>query len=192
MSGMPELTSPVVPGERWAGREQPVLAADGLLLRPWEPSDVERVVEAYRDPDIQRWHVRSMTHQEAARWVESWRVRWAAGAGASWAVVEAGAVVGRTGLRALDLATGAGEVAYWVLPAARGRGVAVRSLDAVSQWMFADVGLHRLELAHSTANPASCRVALRTGYALEGTKRQEGLHADGWHDMHLHARLNPR
>jgi hypothetical protein len=27
------------------------------------------------------------------------------------------------------------------------------------------------------------------GYRLEGIKRSEALHGDGWHDMHLHARL---
>jgi len=38
-------------------------------------------------------------------------------------------------------------------------------------------------------NPASCRVAGNAGYGFEGIKRREALHADGWHDMHLHARL---
>ncbi|HVB43153.1 MAG TPA: GNAT family protein [Streptosporangiaceae bacterium] len=42
---------------------------------------------------------------------------------------------------------------------------------------------------HSTMNPASCRVAGNAGFAYEGTKRREALHRDGWHDMHLHARL---
>jgi ribosomal-protein-alanine N-acetyltransferase len=39
-------------------------------------------------------------------------------------------------------------------------------------------------------NPVSCRVAENAGYRLEGTKRAEAMHADGWHDMHLHARLS--
>jgi len=56
-------------------------------------------------------------------------------------------------------------------------------------WVFGELQLHRLEVAHSTLNPASCRVALNAGYQFEGTKRGEGLHTDGWHDMHLHARL---
>jgi RimJ/RimL family protein N-acetyltransferase len=38
-------------------------------------------------------------------------------------------------------------------------------------------------------NPASCRVAHHAGYPFEGIKRREALHTDGWHDMHLHARL---
>jgi [ribosomal protein S5]-alanine N-acetyltransferase len=60
---------------------------------------------------------------------------------------------------------------------------------AASTWMFRSVGLHRLELSHSTLNPASCRIAEKAGYPYEGTRRQQVLHQDGWHDMHLHARL---
>jgi ribosomal-protein-alanine N-acetyltransferase len=59
----------------------------------------------------------------------------------------------------------------------------------MAAWAFGTLGLHRIEANHSTANPASCRVAERAGFAAEGVKRGEALHADGWHDMHLHARL---
>jgi RimJ/RimL family protein N-acetyltransferase len=37
---------------------------------------------------------------------------------------------------------------------------------------------------------ASCRVAQKAGYLLEGTKREHWLFADGWHDVHLHARVS--
>lgn len=186
---MPGLVPPVVPRERWAAREQPDLHADGLLLRPWRAADVPIVVGAYEDPEIQRWHVRTMTPAEAAGWVRSWAESWSAGTGASWAVVEAGTVVGRTGVPGLELPTGGGKVGYWVVPGARGRGIAVRALDAVTRWAFTEIGLHRLEIVHSVANAASCRVALRAGFELDGTRRAAGLHADGWHDMHLHGRV---
>jgi len=58
----------------------------------------------------------------------------------------------------------------------------------MTAWGFA-LGLHRIELEHSVANDASCRVALKAGYALESTKRSQALHADGWHDIHLHVRI---
>lgn len=35
-----------------------------------------------------------------------------------------------------------------------------------------------------------CRAAVKAQYLAEGTKLSSALHADGWHDMHLHARLN--
>src|SRR5262249_1458548 len=50
-------------------------------------------------------------------------------------------------------------------------------------------GFHRLDLEHSTRNLTSCKVATKSGYLLEGTKRSARLHDDGWHDMHLHARV---
>jgi RimJ/RimL family protein N-acetyltransferase len=38
-------------------------------------------------------------------------------------------------------------------------------------------------------NEISCRVAVRVGFPLEGTMRSALLHDDGWHDMHVHARV---
>jgi [ribosomal protein S5]-alanine N-acetyltransferase len=184
-----ELVPPAVPAGRLSGRDQPRLTAGELVLRPWEPRDADQLVEAYGDPAIQRWHVRSMDEAEARAWVGAKTAQWAAETAVDWAVVERDRVVGRVGFRDLDLAQGRGEAAFWVLPSARGRGVAVRALRAATAWMFGDAGFHRLELKHSTLNDASCRVAQRAGYGLEGTQRGQGLHADGWHDMHLHARL---
>lgn len=183
------LVPPVVPAGRLRDQAQPRLTAGELILRPWSPMDVGRLVEAYSDPAIQRWHVRSMNEAEAFEWVTERSHRWTAETGVDWAVVDRDLVIGRVGFRALDLTEGRGEAAYWVLPSARGRGVAVRALRAATAWMFTRVGFHRLELMHSPDNEASCRVAHRAGYRFEGTQRQQGLHADGWHDMHVHARL---
>jgi len=188
---MPALMPPVVPEGGLRGHRQPVLAVDGLVLRPWEDADVVALVSAYGDPDIQRWHVRSMSEAEALDWVRTWPRQWAEESGAGWAVVEDGTVVGRVGFGALDLPAGAGKVAYWVVPAARGHGIAARALTAATDWMFEVAGFHRMALLHSTRNDASCRVAARAGYSLEGTARSAGWHADGWHDMHVHARVNP-
>jgi RimJ/RimL family protein N-acetyltransferase len=184
------LVDPVVPPGSLRRMTQPVLVVDELVLRPWHLDDVLAIVAAYRDPEIQRWHVRSMTEPEAAKWALSWPEKWRAETGAGWAVVDQDTVVGRTGLRALDLAEGHGEAAYWVIPSARGRNIAARALNAVSAWMFGTVGLHRIELEHSSANLGSCRVARAAGFSDEGTRRQSVRHLDGWHDMHLHARLN--
>ncbi|MEV4514753.1 GNAT family N-acetyltransferase [Dactylosporangium sp. NPDC049525] len=189
---MPSLVPPALPAGTLAALTQPTLdGADGLRLRPWRAEDAATVAAAYADPDIQRWHCRSMTGDEAHDWIEHWQSRWQAETGAGWAVTDAGgAVAGQIGLRRITLAAGHAEVSYWVLPAARGRRVAGRALDTLTGWSFGTLGLHRVEVCHSTRNLASCRVADRAGYHLEGTKRGEVRHLDGWHDMHLHARVH--
>jgi RimJ/RimL family protein N-acetyltransferase len=130
-----------------------------------------------------------MTPAEAAAWIAAWPGRWRGETGAGWAVARGETVLGQVSLRRVDLTEGDGEVSYWVAPAARGRRLAPRALAALGGWAFGELGLHRIELSHSTRNVASCQVALRAGYPLEGTRRSAVVHADGWHDMHLHARL---
>ncbi|MGY0230265.1 GNAT family N-acetyltransferase [Longispora urticae] len=186
---MPLLTDPVLVSGALANLPHPVLTGDGLTLRPWRPADAPAVRAAYADPGIQRWHARSMTAAEARAWITSWPARWELESGAGWAVTDDSGVLGQISLRRLHLAEAFAEISYWVLPAARGRRVATRALATLTAWCFGELGLHRLEVEHSTLNTASCGVAVAAGFPAEGTKRAGALHADGWHDMHLHARL---
>ncbi|BBB01502.1 putative acetyltransferase [Actinacidiphila reveromycinica] len=190
---MPSLSSPAMAAGVLGSTGQPVLpAAGGRSLRPWHPDDAPAVHAAYQDAGIQRWHVRrSDSVAEAGEWIERWRGCWAAETGGHWAVVDAvtDALLGRVALKAFALPDATAEVAYWTAPAARGTGVCSGAVLALAAWALGDGGFHRLELAHSAANAASCRVALRTGFAQEGVRRKAALHADGWHDMHLHARV---
>jgi len=191
---MPRLVAPIVPPGSLATAPQPELTSPGgLLLRTWRPDDdgdVAAVLAAFADPEIQRWGVRDIsTAEEASAWMRQWHAAWVAESDACWAVVRDGVVVARVALRRLNLTDGLGEVTYWVLPDARGQGVASAAAAELSRWAFDDLGLHRLELCHSVHNPGSCGVARTVGFALEGTLSDGMLHVDGWHDMHLHARL---
>ncbi|MEU4675619.1 GNAT family N-acetyltransferase [Micromonospora sp. NPDC023737] len=185
-------TPPTIPAGTLAAGPQPVLAAPAdLLLRPWEAADVPVFLAAYRDPEIQRWHTRRPASEEQVReWFDRYRRDWAQERGAHWAVTRGGdEVLGRIAMRGIDLDDGVAECAYWVLPAARGAGVASGALTALSVWALGEAGFHRLALDHSTRNLASCRVAVKSGFLLEGTKRSDAVHSDGRHDMHLHARI---
>ncbi|MGY0231821.1 GNAT family N-acetyltransferase [Longispora urticae] len=189
---MPLLVPPALPAGSLSDHQQPHLPVDGgLSLRPWRESDAEAVRTAFDCPDVQRWHVRRLDDlDEAGAWIANWPARWADETAISWAIVDDGdAPLGQTGLRNISLFEAHAAVSYWMLPAARGRGVAVRALGAMTRWSFGTLGLHRLSLQHSTGNVASCRVAAKAGYALEGTQRGSMLHADGWHDGHVHSRL---
>ncbi len=91
----------------------------------------------------------------------------------------------------MNLEDGEADLGYWVSSAARGRGIAVAAVTTLMAWAF-DVGFHRLNIRHSTANPASCSVARKAGFEQEGIMKSALLQTDGWHDMHVHARINPQ
>ena len=190
---MPLLVDPALPQGTLRDAAQPRLTTDdGLVLRPWRGSDAATVRTAFACSDIQRWHVRRFdTVEEAGEWVGQWADGWDSETAASWAAVDGDdQPLGQVGLRNISLAEGSASLSYWVTPAARGRAIAARSVEALSAWAFGQIGFNRLNIHHSTANTASCRVAERTGYMLEGTLRQAIKHADGWHDWHVHGRLH--
>ncbi|GAA3560437.1 GNAT family N-acetyltransferase [Kribbella ginsengisoli] len=189
---MPILVEPALPAGILSDKQQPRLKADDLVLRPWRAADAPIVKAAFDCPDIQRWHVRRLdTLEEAVEWTGQWPLRWAAEEAVSWAIVDdTDEPLGQVGLRSISLAEGAAGVSYWVLPDARGRGLAARAVAAMCGWAFGEVGLNRLENHHSTLNQASCRVAEMTGFPHEGTLRRAIKHADGWHDWHVHGRLS--
>ncbi len=89
----------------------------------------------------------------------------------------------------MNLEFGHGHITYWTLSGFRGAGTATNAAAAAARWALEDLGLHRLEIHHSTQNETSCRVAERAGFELEGAMRSALLHEDGWHDMHVHARV---
>ncbi|MEU4531960.1 GNAT family N-acetyltransferase [Micromonospora ureilytica] len=189
---MPLLVAPALSAGSLAAQEQPHLPVrPGLALRPWCDDDATAVRAAFDCPQIQRWHVRRIDGDDEARsWTAQWAGRWRDETSASWAIVDADdRPLGQVGLRGVLLVEASAQLSYWLLPTARGRGIATEALGALTRWSFTRVGLHRLALEHSTANAASCRVATRAGFTEEGVARGSVRHADGWHDMHLHARL---
>lgn len=183
---------------------QPEIAAGSLLLRPWRGTDAEAMVAAWADPEIRRWSrygQLSPTVDGMEHWVARNREQWRAGQRAAFAVESpSGVLAGSITLRDFGRdENGEGgdtaEVGYWIVPRARGRGIAPLAVTAVSTWAFAPperggLGVRRVELVHSVGNTASCRVAQKAGFPHEGTLRESFRYADGaWHDEHLHARL---
>ncbi|MUL84788.1 MULTISPECIES: GNAT family N-acetyltransferase [unclassified Mycolicibacterium] len=190
---MPSLIPPAISAGSLCRSPHPSLPVGAIaLLRPWRLSDADAVVDAFRDPEIQRWHVRRAdSGDEARQWINDWKAGWADEAQLNWALVDhAGdSLMGRVSLKSVDMHDGSAGVAYWMAPAWRGRGLCSQAVTALCQWAFHEAGFHRIGLEHSVANPASCRVAAKAGFRPEGIRRGAALHSDGWHDMHAHALL---
>lgn len=190
---MPYLIDPVLDSARFAG-PQPEVHGRDLVLRRWIPSDAHQLFSAYEDAAIRRWNLRGLDDlDEARQLIRTWKFGWRKHEAASWAVVrrtDRDRVLGQVGFRSLYLMDGMAEVSYWVMPGQRRLGVASRATQILSDWAIGEFGLHRLELVHSTKNAGSCQVARNANFIVEGVKRELQRHADGWHDMCLHSRID--
>jgi RimJ/RimL family protein N-acetyltransferase len=192
---MPSLVKPVVPARAVRPDAQPLICTPGeLMLRPWREGDVPQLRAAFRDEQIQRWCLhRLATAPEGRHWIDCWKVRWRKRTGASWAIVEKArpdVVLGQIAFRSLYLADGLAELSCWIVPGSRRHHVGTEATRMLTDWAFDNLGLERLEIVHSTQNLASCPVALRAGFQIEGVKRHLQIHADGFHDMCLHSRIS--
>jgi RimJ/RimL family protein N-acetyltransferase len=165
---------------------QPVIAGEGVVLRPWRTTDADAVFRACQDEAIQHFtRVPVPYRQDHAEFfvVQGPRL-WESRAGAAFAVVDGGSdddVLGSCGLVEVDASTAEGVAGYWVAPWARGRGVARAALGLLSEWALGAGGLTRLTLEVEGANPASAAVAVAAGFRrtgepvveeMKGTERQ--------------------
>ncbi|MFD9430426.1 GNAT family N-acetyltransferase [Streptomyces sp. NPDC060002] len=178
----------------------PGLHGHGLTLRPWDPesaTDVQAWLRGHVDPEFVRWNtpLRTITDTADARAsLEGRSADMAAGRAMAFCVTDAadGTILGQVGVNMIDQVLSFARVGYWILPEARGRHVATRSLLLAARWAFAETGLHRLELGHALGHDASCRIAERCGFRCEGTLRGAMWDAgrrDAFRDLHLHGRL---
>ncbi len=159
-------------------------------MSPWEDADLPMIVELADEEGV-RWSrslagVRSI--DDARRWLSERRRP----DRVDWAVRDprTRVLIGRTSLHRFTDRPPSGEVAYGVHPAHRRRGVAAAAVGTAVPWAFAWLGLRRVELVHDVGNTASCRVATRCGFALEGVERSALGYPDGRvGDQLRHARL---
>src|SRR3989440_4581083 len=155
---------------------------DGVVtLRPWEEDDLPELVTCFEDPGISQWLPMipyPYTEADARKWFATLGPRRAAGTGAGFAVVDAGAggLLGGIAFRPDDERRG--EAGYWVRKERRGQGIATRAVRLVSAWVIAELGFARIQLHCDVENVASHRVAEKAGYEREGVLRA-WLEVDG-------------
>ncbi|HVQ88686.1 MAG TPA: GNAT family protein [Actinomycetes bacterium] len=170
------------------------LSAGNLLLRSPLDADAADALLMLQDPQVDQWHpAPAVVDIESA---QDWCRRgadWSRGEHATFAIIDTATerLVGNISLGDIDqVEQRAAAVAYRVAPWARRQGVASGAVELVTVWAFDQLRIERIKLEHSVGNEASCLVAQRARYALEGVMRQGHRDERGVrHDAHLHARL---
>lgn len=153
----------------------PSLADEQVVLRPWDEGDVPQQMVAFCDPAFltySDWQPLSSDEaRQRLRTQEQTRLR---GEQIDFAVADpedVGMLFGGASLNGVNEKDSRASLGYWLAPAARGRGVASRSVRLIARWAFETLNLARLEISCGPDNHGSQRVAQRCGFTREGVLR---------------------
>ena len=152
------MTPPLAP--------DPPLTDGSVMLRASEPRDLPAIDAGIDDPDVIRWI--GQPEGSAIDVLALNRQRWASGSPTLSICERDGECVGLVwdNVREADQTTG--SVGYWLLPSARGRGLATRAVRLLSRWAERDLGVTNLRLTTEPENERSRRVAERSGFQQTG------------------------
>ena len=140
----------------------PLLTDEVVTLRRPDLGDLPAIEAGITDPEVVRWF--GQPGASAIDVLALNRRRWMSGS-PTLAICEArGPCVGHVWVNVSADDTSIGYVGYWLLPEARGRGLATRAVRLVSTWATRDIGLTRLRLLTEPTNIRSQQVAERAGY----------------------------
>ena len=86
-------------------------------------------------------------------------------------------------------AHGQGEIGYALVLAHRGRGYATEAARGLLAYVFAELGLHRVQATTRPENRGSWRVMERLGMRREGHLREASFHEGVWTDVLIYGIL---
>ena len=140
----------------------PVLTDGRVLLRGTEDRDLPAIEAGIHDPDVVRWI--GPPEPSARHVIVRNEARWADGSPTLSICELDGTCVGLVWLGLRETDRSAGYVGYWLLPAARGRGLATSAVRLISTWAIDELGIANLRLTTAPSNVRSQRVAERSGF----------------------------
>jgi len=162
---------------------------DGLRLRVLAAADAAALAEATSgEPGRSLWGphpVGPYSLRDARAALAAWDP--AAGGQFCLGILRGPRLLGAVGL--MPDSPGSIELAYWVRPEERGKGLAARAVLAASAWAHREHAVPRIWLEIEPGNEPSLRVAQRAGYRFEQRIARhcrdwacDDAERDSWHD----------
>lgn len=97
--------------------------------------------------------------------------------------------VGIAGFHEVDRLANRTEIGYWLSEASQGKGIVTKSVRAMVDHAFFELGLNKLEIHMAPGNVRSQRIPERLGFTREGVIRQAINTGSGYHDRTVYGLL---
>ena len=164
--------------------------APGIEIRLFELRDAETVfavVERNR-AYLREWlpWVDITTSAENIRtFIARVREQFESGRGPQAGIWIEGAFAGSVGCHPIDWPNRHCSIGYWIEERYQGKGIMTRCCTSLTDYLFLDLGLHRVTIQCGTGNLRSCAIPERLGFTREGLTREGEWVNDHWVDLVL-------
>jgi ribosomal-protein-serine acetyltransferase len=98
-------------------------------------------------------------------------------------------MVGRIGVYKIDTQNKIGEIGYWIIENAQGKGIVTKSCKALMDFCFTHLHLNRIEIKCGTENLKSKAIPERLNFTHEGIIRHGEYLYDRFIDLNLYSFL---
>lgn len=168
----------------------PVLRTERLELRPSAPEFIDTVWAAVQSSlaELKPWmHWAAEASRETTlEYLQHCEEQWATGDERNFTLFVGDSACGSCSLIRVDSMLQSAEIGYWMRSDLCGKNLMTEAAARVVTFGFEQESLHRIELHAGIDNHGSIRVAEKLGFRREGTLRDSGRGALGFHDSHVY------
>ncbi len=155
--------------------------APRIEIRMFEVNDAEAifaVVERNRAylREWLPWVDFTVSPEDLRRFIVRVREQFASGRGE-------GAFAGSVGCHPIDWPNRNCSIGYWIEERYQGRGIMTRCCESMLDYVFDELGLHRVTIQCGVLNTRSCAIPERLGFTREGVTRDGEWVNDRWLDL---------
>ncbi len=151
-----------------------------LLLRTWQTEDAEALFEAIHK-DRQHlspwlaWVATTTRPEHTLEFIKTSQAQIRDQEALPLGIFNNGNIIGSTGMHNWCRDTNRAQIGYWIDREHEGKGIVTRSLTALINYLFGNVGLNKVEIHFIKTNVRSARLAARLGFQTEGIIRNSVL-----------------
>jgi ribosomal-protein-serine acetyltransferase len=162
--------------------------APGLELRQFAMSEAKAVYDlADRNRAYLRewlpWVDRTCSAEDIRDFIAARLEQFESNQGPNAGIWLKGEFIGGIGCHPIDWNNRHCSIGYWIDAAQQGKGIMTRCSAVLLDYLFRDLGLHRVTIQCGTGNTKSCAIPERLGFTREGVMRQAEWVNDRWVDL---------